>query len=143
MSFPRLNLLRRMLTRGLRVDANQNQVRRGEVVEALVTISATRGLGDLEVGLVCTESYDYESTTSSTESSPSTTSRETAHAVAYEAWQPIESAVGAQTFRLTVPPDAPFSYEGDCLSFMWEIVARGGKKYRLDARVSQQIAVLP
>jgi hypothetical protein len=90
-------------------------VRRGEQVEALVTITGPHGLGDVAVGLVCTEYYDFEQTR--TDKDGAHTSRETAEATAHETWQPVESTPGIQSIRLTIPPEAPFSYKGDCLFF--------------------------
>jgi len=69
--------------------------------------------------------------------------RATTYAIAHEAWLPIESAPGVQSVRLTIPPEAPFSYEGDCLSFRWEVVARGRRRRRLDAQAKHEISVLP
>ena len=135
-----IDLLRRRLTRGLQVGASDQEVRRGEEVEALVTISSARGLGDIEVGLVCTEYYALYSEGVSTDDSGG---RATTYAIAHEAWLPIESAPGAQSVRLTIPPEAPFSYEGDCLSFRWEVVARGRRRRRLDAQAKHEISVLP
>jgi hypothetical protein len=136
-----LNFLRRRLTTGLQVVAVEREVPRGEEIEALVTVSRSRGLGDLEVGLVCTESYDYRSTW--TDDDGMHDSRETGEAVAHEEWQSVESVAGSQSIRLRIPLEAPFSYKGDCLSFKWEIVARGRKTHRLDARAAQQLSVLP
>jgi len=48
-----------------------------------------------------------------------------------------------QSVRLPIPPEAPFSYDGDCLSFRWKVVARGRRKRRLDAQVKRDITVLP
>jgi hypothetical protein len=139
---PSLDFLRRRLTSGLQVEASKGEVRRGEEVEALVTISSSRGLADVEVGLVCTESYAYESTSTDTEGH-SYSSRGTAEACAHEAWVPVEGVAGVQASRFAIPSSAPFSYAGDCLSFRWEIVARGRRSHRLDAQVRREISVLP
>jgi hypothetical protein len=133
-----LDLVRRQLTKGLEVDAGPGEKRRGGEVEALVTISSARGLGDLEVGLLCTEYYDEEHTDREGD-----TSRSTSEEVTHEAWQPLEPAVGVQTVRFAIPQGAPFSYEGDCLSFKWELVARGRRRRRLDAQARREISVLP
>jgi hypothetical protein len=141
-----LDTLRRWLTRGLRVSASDQNVRRGGEVETLVTISSPRGLGDVEVGLVCTEYYDEETrspTSSSTGGADLSPSRTTSTAIAHEAWLPIESAAGEQSVRLAIPAEAPFSYKGECLSFKWEVVARGRRSRRLDTQARQEISVLP
>ena len=133
-----LDFVRQRRTRGLQVDAGVHGVRRGEEVEALVTITSPKGLGDLEVGLVCTEYYDEESTDSDGD-----TSRATVEEVAHEDWQPVEELTGVQSVRLAIPADAPFSYEGTCLSFKWELVARGHKSRGLDAQARSDLSVLP
>jgi hypothetical protein len=142
-----LDLLRRRLTKGLAVDAREHEVRRGAEVEALVTISSSRGLGDVEAGLRCTEYYDVDEDTHRGTATDmdmgSGTERVTRTAIAHEAWQPLENAVGVQTVRFAIPQEAPFSYEGDCLSFKWEVVARGRRTSRLDAQASRELAVLP
>ena len=115
-----LDFVRQRLTRGLEIGAGAEQVRRGEEVEALVTIASPRRLGAVEVGLVCTEYYacdmrDYDSDGGS--------GRGTATATAFEIWVPVDSVSGVQHVRLSIPADAPFSYEGSALSYIWEIVA--------------------
>ncbi len=114
-------------------------------MEALVTISSTEGLGEVDVGLVCTESYDVEvsSTSDSTSQYGSSTSRETRTAIAHEAWQPVETILGVQSVRIPIPPEAPFSYAGSCLSFKWEVAARGRRARHVDAQARSEISVLP
>jgi hypothetical protein len=133
--------LRRRLTTGLDLGAREDVVQRGDQVEAVVTVSRPRGLGRLEVGLVCTESYDYWS--SSTPGSDSGSSRETADEIAHQAWQALESREGEQTVRFGVPVDAPFSHQGTCLSFKWELMAVGRRRRRLDAQANADVTVLP
>jgi hypothetical protein len=137
-----LDALRRRLTRGLEVTAGDQSVRRGAEVEALVTISGAGKLGDVQVGVVCTEYYDEEDTTSTGNGSTST-SRSTSDDVAHESWSRVESVTGVQSVRFTIPADAPFSYSGECLSFRWEVVARGHRSRRLDAQARNEFAVLP
>jgi hypothetical protein len=137
-----LDILRRRLTRGLEVATDDQPVRRGGDVEALVTISNARKLGDLEVGVVCTEYYDEQETTRDADGSTSL-SRSTSDEVAHESWSQVESVSGVQSLRFTIPADAPFSYTGDCLSFKWEVVARGRKSRGLDAQARSEFSVRP
>ena len=131
-----LDALRRR-QHGLQVGVTNEQARRGEEVDALVTISGQDEVGEVEVGLVCTEYYDVY------ESWGQHGSRETSDAIAHEEWLPVESAPGVHSVRLTIPLDAPFSYEGDCLSFRWEVVARGRREHRLDAQAKHDLFVAP
>ena len=111
-----------------------------------MTVLDARRLSAVEVGLICTEYYDVEVQSSSTDAHGHTTtssSHETHEAVAHEAWTPAEPMAGVQSVRLAVPPGSPFSYEGDCLSFRWKVIARGHKARRLDARAEADLRVLP
>jgi hypothetical protein len=123
---------------GLRVSAAETSGRRGGEIEALVTISSTRELGDVEVGLVCTESYDEEDTDSEGRSY-----RRTMHATAFETWTPVQSLVGSQSVRLSIPAEAPFSYAGDCLSFKWEVAVRGRRPGHVDVEARREFSVFP
>jgi hypothetical protein len=123
---------------GLVVDAPRTEMRRGEEVEVLVTVTSARRLGEVQAGVVCTERYD-ETDTDSQGRSTRTTSEATAH----EAWIPIASGTGTQSVHLAIPPEAPFSYEGSCLSFRWQVAARIHRPLRLDAEVRRRISVLP
>lgn len=143
-----IDYLRRRGTRGLQVGAGDQEVRRGEELDARVTISSPGRLGEVEVGLVCTEFYEcdvYDSDVYDSDVSDSDAgrSRGTSSATAHEAWLPVENTPGVHSVRLTVPAEAPFSYEGELLRFKWEVVARGRRKGRLDAQARHQISVLP
>jgi len=133
-----LDGLRSKLAKGLEVRVDEPEARRGDEIAALVVVSEPERLGELEVGLVCTEHYDEEIHTGN----QGATTRTTSKAVAHEAWQPLQGA-GEHSVRLAIPPDAPFSYAGSCLSFRWEVVARGRRDRALDARASHEISVRP
>jgi hypothetical protein len=51
--------------------------------------------------------------------------------------------LGAQDVRVPIPKDAPFSYEGEVLSFRWELVARRRRKHHLDEQAAQKLVVHP
>ena len=131
--------LRERLTRGLDVQPDKVDVRRGESLDATVAVEDPRGLGDIEVGLVCTERYTVESNDTDDDGP----SQATGWATAYETWLPVEPTAGEHTIRLTVPADGPFSYHGGFLSFTWEVVARGVRRHRPDARAACEIEVRP
>lgn len=132
-----INLLRARLTRGLQVRIEAQEVRRGEELEVFVTVSGSRRPEDLHVGLVCTEYFAVEMTTSSG------SSQGTSWDTAYKSWVPVQATPGVHTRRIPVPPGVPFSYEGELLCFRWEVVARGTHKRRFDARATAPISVLP
>ena len=135
-----LDLVRRKLTSGLEVTADRSEARRGEQIEARVTVAEPEQLGDVEVGLVCTEYYDVLVPSAGGEHSSS--QRSTAEATEYETWLPVPAVQGEHSVRLTIPPQAPFSYQGTCLSFRWEIVARGRRR-GLDAQARPELGVRP
>ena len=123
---------------GLGVEPPSKEVRRGDEVELLISVSSTRGLSDLQAGIICTERY--EATTTDSEGRATSTTR---NAIAHQAWVPIERTPGTQSIHLAIPFEAPFSYEGSCLSFSWEVAARGRRSLRLDAEARRGISVLP
>ena len=129
--------LQTRLTRGLKVSASSRDVARGDELVATVTITDAGRLGDVELGLVCNESY------AAMERGSNNPGQVIRWDTAYEMWVPVASVVGEQTVRLQVPFDGPFSYEGTVLSFKWEVVARGLRKRRIDARASCDIEVRP
>ena len=129
--------IRTRLTRGLTVHSKPQQLERGGELEATVTIDDPRKHADVEVGVVCTEAYAVQSLDNDGPDQAIT------WATAYEAWQRVEPTAGTHVVRLKVPTDGPFSYRGELLSFTWEVVARGVRKRRLDARATCRIEVLP
>ena len=133
-----LHGLRNKLTKGLEVHVDAPDARRGGAVGARVVITAPEGLGEIEVGLVCTEFYDEQSG-----SGEGGSSRTTFQGTAHESWQPLPSMQGEHSATLTVPADGPFSYSGSCVSYKWEVVARGRRARALDARASHEILVRP
>jgi hypothetical protein len=104
--------------------ADQLDVRRGEELEAELTIFDPEDAGErIEVGLVCVERYDRPESRR-TEDGTAVEVRGIGEQVAYEAWVPAWRTEEPQTVAFHVPPDAPYSYEGECLSFAWRVSAR-------------------
>ncbi len=132
-----------MLTRGVLLALPDGATRRGAEIEALVTVSDPAAPGELEVGLVCTETYEKMDWVSRGPDESQSYERVTVTTRAYEEWQPLEMGVGTETVRLRVPVEAPFSYKGMIVSFKWELVARAHKHHRLDKEVAQEFSVLP
>jgi hypothetical protein len=106
---------------GMRVEVDRQELRRGDRVGATAS-----GEGDLEVGLVCTQSFDVWRRITS--DSPS---RGTSSASVWQQWTPAPHGTLGQRMELTVPADGPYSYEGDCVSFGWAVVVRrvGEKRF--------------
>ena len=132
-----LNDVRKALTKGLELRVDHAEVRRGEGLQADVLITSRTRLGDLEVGVVCTEHYDVRS------QSDKGSHRLTFTATEHEAWIPLQSMSGWQRVRLPISAGAPFSYQGSCLSYTWEVVVRGRRRRALDKRASRQVLVRP
>jgi hypothetical protein len=106
---------------GMSVEVDRQELRRGDRVGATAS-----GEGELEVGLVCTQSFDVWRRMSG--DSPS---RVTSSASVWQQWMPAPHAALGQRVELTVPIDGPYSYEGDCVSFGWAVVVRrvGEKRF--------------
>ncbi|MDQ2909775.1 MAG: hypothetical protein M3R26_01625 [Actinomycetota bacterium] len=71
------------------------------------------------------------------------TIRQTGEATAYEHWEPVEPAAGEQTVALAIPPGAPYSYEGDCVSYAWRVSARRVRRLQPDQRLDHPVWVSP
>ena len=122
--------------RGVTVSVPVTDVRRGSDVDARLELAHPDRPG-LELGLVCMEYYDIETT-----DGRGNRSRSTSHAVAYEDWRP-QSGGAVQSVRFAVPENAPYSYRGNCVSYVWRVSARQPKRLRFDRAVNVPIVVRP
>lgn len=127
-----------LLARRLRSGTGQYEVlaeplelRRGDEVEAELVVYEPNRLGRLEVGVVCVERYDRPARDGDADQD----AREVAEEVAYERWLPARRTEEEQRFSFRIPPDGPYSHEGECLSFAWRVSARdadGGEGSQAD-----------
>jgi hypothetical protein len=99
---------------GLEVQVERQEMRRGDRVAAIAS-----GEGELELGLVCTQSYDVWRRIGN-----DSRSRVIASASVWQAWVPAPHGALGQRVELALPADGPYSYEGDCVSFGWAVVVR-------------------
>lgn len=128
---------------GTALGVERDEARRGEELRVTVTLSARAARTDdpLEGGLLCIERYDYTAH-AQTKAGPIAL-RQTRDATAYEQWLPLEHAAGDQSFLLEIPTTAPYSYEGDCVSYAWRVSARVVRNLRSDPRIDHPIWVRP
>ncbi|MGZ6645797.1 MAG: hypothetical protein ACXVFT_28660 [Solirubrobacteraceae bacterium] len=99
---------------GLELQVERQELRRGDRVAAVVS-----GEGELEVGLVCTQSFDVWRRIAN-----DSRSRVTDSSSVWQAWVPASQGALGQRVELTLPAEGPYSYEGDCVSFGWAAVVR-------------------
>lgn len=124
--------------RHLRLDVeNPDVARGGEVVARLEHARPDKASDRLELGLVCTEFYDVRKSNGRGGSN-----RVTSQVVAFEDWRPYDGGP-AQTVRFKLPPDAPFSYRGHCLSYVWRVSAREPRRLRFDPATNVELQVRP
>lgn len=105
--------------KGLAVEAAPEVTRRGETIEVRLG-AVPSGIAEAELGLVCIERYDYNQTVQT--QNGSSTVRKMGEVAAHEEWAPVGGA--GDGHRFDVPADAPYSYEGKCISFAWRVSAR-------------------
>jgi hypothetical protein len=122
--------------RGCALTVDRELVRRGD--ELVVTFEASRDAATpVELGLVCDERYDVEVRTGTT------VVRQTHEATAHAEWQPVGRSARTSGATFRVPATAPYSYEGDCVSYAWRVTARGVRRGRRDARLDRPLWVDP
>jgi hypothetical protein len=99
---------------GLELQVERQELRRGDRVGATAA-----GEGELEIGLLCTQSFDVWRRIGD-----DSRSRVTDTASVWQQWVPAPHAALGQRVELTLPADGPYSYEGDCVSLGWAVVVR-------------------
>ena len=127
--------------RHLKVTLSATQARRGDSIDARLEVTRA-GDDEIEIGLVCTEYYDVEKTSYSSNGGTSHY-RDTEDAIAHEDWRPASPSQSIHNVRFQIPPDAPFSFKGSCLAFEWRVSARQPKRMRFDRSSDVDLTVLP
>jgi hypothetical protein len=122
--------------RHVKVEVERTDFKRGEDVVVRVEV-ASRASEKLELGLVCTEYYDERRS-----DGRGGTNRATAQAVAFEDWRP-QTAGPPQAVRFSIPADGPYSFRGDCVSYVWRVSAREPKRLRFDPATNVHLVVRP
>jgi hypothetical protein len=120
--------------RGVALEPTAETLRRGDELSLVVTTRGD-GVAPLEVGLVCIERADTELRTNVT------VTRETAEATLVEEWQELPAGAREHTVTFRIPSEAPYSYEGDCVSYAWKLSARAVEPGTPDARLDRPIWV--
>lgn len=128
---------------GVTLGVERDEAERGEELRVTVMLSPRAANADdpLEVGLVCIERYDYTAH-AQTKAGPVNV-RQTRDGIAHEQWLPLEHAVGERSFRLEIPTTAPYSYEGECVSYFWRVSVRAVRRLRADPRIDRPVWVRP
>ena len=124
---------------GVSLAVDRDETRRGETLTA--TIDHAHAADQLEVGLVCVERYDLQ--VNAQTRAGMIVMRETNEDAAFEHWEPVHTAAGEQVVTLEIPQDAPYSYEGDCVSYAWRVSARQVRRLLTDPRIDHPVWVSP
>lgn len=110
---------------------------RGGRIEVVVAPTpGAAGSDPIEVGLVCIEWYDVLTRRNDS------WRREKREAREHEDWRPIDSSAGG-VVAFEIPSAAPYSYDGDCLSYEWRVEAKSPQALRSDPRRVVPIWVRP
>jgi hypothetical protein len=115
---------------GLELRVERQDRRQGDRVGAIAT-----GEGDLEVGLLCAQSYDVWPRVGD-----DSRSRVTDRASVWQQWVPAPHGALGQRVELALPAEGPYSYEGDCVSFGWAVVVRRVGEQRVASPVPLWVA---
>ena len=122
--------------RGVTLQVSGEAFRRGDDVSVTFTVRRSSG-GRLEVGIACNERFEQE-----VPADAPVEMRQTVEAIAHEDWQAVPDSAREHTLGFTLPDDAPYSYEGDAVSFAWRVSVREARLGR-DARYDRPIWVDP
>lgn len=129
--------------KGVRLGVGHEVARRGDALTVTLTLAGDAGRAPdderLEVGLVCAERYDHRVRVQ--HRGGVTYVRRTAEATAHEEWRELGQVTGEATFTFVVPPEAAYSYEGECVSYAWRASARVARRLRPDSRIDHPIWV--
>lgn len=130
---------RRLRPRSRKVEiAITDAVRRGQSVQVAVAIrNGAHSALRLKVGVLCLERYDVE------ESDKDTTHRVTREDFAHEEWREVSASEAQQGLTFAIPAEAPYSYQGSCLSFVWHAEALEVARMRPDPVASCDFEVRP
>jgi hypothetical protein len=124
--------------RGVTLRLSREDLRRGSEVDIRVEVSNPDKMSArLQFGLVCSEFYDVETTDARGNSNRSTRQYDT-----YTDWRPFKGGA-TQSERFAIPADAPYSYRGDCVSYVWRASARLPKRLRFDRAHNVTLLVRP
>jgi hypothetical protein len=118
------------------LSAGPAQVRRGERVDVRLQLPDADG-EDLELTLMCTVRYDVRRP-----SDDGGHNRTTSHATAFTTSKVASGRQLVQSVAFEVPREAPFSHEGSCLSFAWQLRARQPRR-GVDRVREEPLWVLP
>ena len=108
---------------------------RGGRVEVIVEPTAAAGLGTIEIELICIERYAVR------ERHDGDWVRRTREARELEVRQVMEGGGGVAAFD--IPATAPYSHQGDVLSYEWRVEVTQPRRRRLDARQVVPLWVRP
>ncbi len=133
---------RPQMARHFTIGVDRQELRRGEPLAVTLTVhNAEKVTGKLQVGLVAVERYDQEVSTYN--NGVTSTQRQTIENPIYEQWVLADPAFASQSFRIDMPADKYCSYEGECFSLAWRVIAREVRGRRLDPRSQVPVWVTP
>lgn len=122
--------------RELKLSVAGDGLRRGDRLSVAVA-GRPPEVARLQVGVACDERFDTEVHTNVM------VTRETGQATVYEDWQVAPPGPVEHTVTFELPVDAPYSYEGDCVSYAWRVSARAVRAGLEDPRLDEPIWVEP
>ena len=138
-----LRKLRPPAPKGVKLDLAAREVRRGQPLQAVLTLAGRRmATPALELALVCVERYDVEQRVHNPNGADYDQRVTREHEMHREA-VPVTPAAGPQAVTFTVPPDGPFSYEGECVSAVWKVSAHERRPNRPDRKLDEPLWVYP
>jgi hypothetical protein len=93
--------------------------------------------GQVDVTVKCVETYAYR-----VDSDQAGSSRRDGHETLWR-WPVVVEPKPSQTIAFDVPPNLPFSWEGDYVKYTWTVTATERVERGLDPTIELSLRVLP
>lgn len=122
----------------LRLELATPQVRRGARVQVTLSVLEPEKVrGQIDVTVACVETYAYKA-----DSDRAGPSRRDATNVLWK-WPTVVEPKPAQTIAFDLPPQLPFSWQGNYVKYTWTVTATERVERGLDPTIELSLTVLP
>jgi hypothetical protein len=122
----------------MRLELATPTVRRGGRAQVTLSVLEPEKVrGQIDVTVACAETYAYR-----VDSDRGGSSRREATNVLWK-WPTVVQPLPSQTLAFDLPPDRPFSYDGNLVKYTWTVTATERVERGLDPTIELSLRVMP